>query len=73
MTDLEKLRVLLPHWIEHNHSHVAEFTKWAGLVKAGDNRQIARLIEEAIDHLQKADRVLDLALERLGGPLDHQH
>jgi hypothetical protein len=25
ITDLEKLRVLLPHWIERNTEHAAEF------------------------------------------------
>ena len=25
VTDLEKLRVLLPHWVEHNAEHAAEF------------------------------------------------
>jgi hypothetical protein len=29
ITDPEKLRVLLPHWIEHNAEHAAEFRQWA--------------------------------------------
>ena len=28
MDNLEKLRILLQHWIEHNGGHVAEFAKW---------------------------------------------
>jgi len=28
-TDLDKLRVLLPHWIEHNEEHAASFESWA--------------------------------------------
>jgi len=27
--DLAKLRILLPHWIEHNEEHAASFQRWA--------------------------------------------
>ena len=30
MTGRDKLRALLPHWIEHNAEHAAEFRLWAG-------------------------------------------
>lgn len=29
MNDLEKLQVLLPHWIEHNAEHADELSSWA--------------------------------------------
>ena len=28
MNELEKLGVLIPHWIEHTQNHAAEFEKW---------------------------------------------
>ena len=28
MNEVEKLRVLIPHWIEHNQEHAAEFRHW---------------------------------------------
>ena len=31
MTGQDKLRTLLPHWIEHNAEHAADFRLWAGL------------------------------------------
>jgi hypothetical protein len=30
MDEIEKLRVLLPHWIEHNGEHAGEFREYAG-------------------------------------------
>jgi hypothetical protein len=27
--DIEKLKILLPHWIEHNQEHAQEFRTWA--------------------------------------------
>lgn len=67
MEDAEKLRVLLPHWIEHNGEHAGEFREWAQ--KAGPARDAlldaARFLEQANTRLQKA-------LGQLGGPLE-QH
>jgi len=59
--------VLLPHWIEHNGEHAAEFREYAersGQVKA---RLLAatQLMEEASAQLRDA-------LAELGGPLDHR-
>jgi len=65
-TDLEKLRVLLPHWIEHNVEHAGEFRTWAERGgKAGEQ------ILEAAQYLELANQALGKALETLGGPLEH--
>jgi hypothetical protein len=29
MDETDKLRVLIPHWIDHNNEHAAEFRGWA--------------------------------------------
>lgn len=82
MKDVDKLRVLLPHWIEHNQGHGAEFFRWAETLTA-DAPEIAGLLRRASDALQSAHRSLEEALERAGGPLaapghetceaDHHH
>lgn len=78
MDNLEKLRVLLPHWLEHNASHGQEFSHWAQLVE-GDNQEIAALLQRAAASLQAADASLREALHRAGdgrpghGPHDHHH
>ena len=65
-TDLEKLRVLLPHWIEHNAEHADEFRMWAERgKKAGED------ILEAAQHLELANQALKKALDKLGGSLEH--
>jgi len=28
-SEVDKLRILLPHWIEHDMEHAAEFRRWA--------------------------------------------
>ena len=66
--DVKKLRVLLPHWIEHNGEHAIGFRDWAE--RAGPARD-ALLAAAAI--LEQANGPLAEALELLGGPLEHPH
>jgi len=77
LSDIEKLQVLLPHWLEHNKSHGTEFFKWAEIISATGDTATAALIRQAAEHLQEADEALSQALESIGGPLkghaDHHH
>ena len=68
MNETDKLRVLLPHWIEHNGEHAAEFRAWADRAGAarGALLEAARLVEEANARLEDA-------VEQLGGSLAHDH
>jgi len=68
MNELEKLRVLIPHWIEHNQEHANEFRKWAE--QGGD---AAPEILAAADNLKQASTALEIALEKLGGGLEYHH
>lgn len=76
-TTVEKLRVLLPHWIEHNHNHAAEFTKWAGLARAERSGKLAGILEQAAASIVATDELLQNALVEAGGPTpgshDHHH
>ncbi|HET98276.1 MAG TPA: hypothetical protein ENN98_06235 [Desulfurivibrio alkaliphilus] len=64
---VEKLRVLLPHWIEHNQGHAAEFRKWSAAARAEDCKEPATLIDRAAELLEEVDRLLSEALTRAGG------
>ena len=68
MEGIDKLRVMLPHWIEHNGEHAEEFRDWAERAGAARNALLdaARLLEEANNRLQEG-------LDGLGGPLEHHH
>lgn len=75
MKEIEKFKVLIPHWIEHNRSHEAEFARWAEISRSSGNNEVADLISRAIDHMRDANEDLALALEKVGGPVvdDHHH
>jgi len=66
MNQVKKLRVLIPHWIKHNQEHAAEFRRWAAEAKGA-----AADIMEAADGMDKVNVALQVALEKLGGPLDY--
>ena len=68
MDEIEKLRVLLLHWIEHNGEHAYEFRRYAPRagVAGGKLLEAARLLAEA-------NTRLSAALDELGGPLEHHH
>jgi hypothetical protein len=60
MNDIEKLRVLIPHWIEHNQEHANEFRRWA--MTAGE---AAASLLAAAEAMQQVDQILKNALEKL--------
>lgn len=69
MEERKKLRILLPHWIEHNGEHAGEFRDWAE--RAGPARDA---LLAAADLVEQANGRLEAALEQLGGPLEyHAH
>jgi hypothetical protein len=72
VTEQDKLRIMLGHWIEHNREHAAEFLRW--LDRAGP---AAPELQAAAQGMEASSQRLAQALERLGGPLtaaaDHEH
>ena len=74
MDDLDKIRVLLPHWIEHNIGHGKEFASWADVLALRDRDDLASLLNKAEASIQEADSYLREALEKAGGALEgHGH
>jgi hypothetical protein len=66
-TDQDKLRVLLPHWIEHNAEHAAEFRTWAEKARVLGWEDVAEQIDLAAKELGWVNEALSAALDKLGG------
>lgn len=74
MNNTEKLRILLPHWIEHNDEHGREFQRWAKAMEEDGNTETAEALVKAAAMAAEVSRALDKALKLAGGPLgDHSH
>ncbi|MDR9501460.1 MAG: hypothetical protein RI601_06650 [Desulfurivibrionaceae bacterium] len=72
-TNLEKLRILLPHWVEHSHSHQAEFNKWLEVARAEGQTEAAGEIHRALGLMAETEKALERALELLGGKAEGHH
>ena len=68
MNELEKLRVLIPHWIEHNNEHAEELRRWAELAEHAAPEIIA-----SAETMVQVNAFLKKALEKLGGRLHAHH
>lgn len=56
--DIETLRILLAHWIEHNKSHEENFREWAEKSEKLGKARVAELISKAADSLNAASLYL---------------
>ena len=62
-SEIEKFKILLDHWIEHNKEHGEEFRDWAE--KAGGLGEV-RVKEEMLDAAQYIDKASESLLRALG-------
>jgi len=70
MDDRTKVRVMLPHWLDHNEGHGKEFLAWADKLRQAGEREAAEALAQAAASLDEAQQSLDEALRLLGGPLE---
>ena len=64
-TEMEKLEILLKHWVEHNEEHAEEFGEWAEKAKVLGNIVVHDDILSAVEKMRKANEYLLRALENL--------
>ena len=58
--DVERFRVLLEHWIEHNAVHGAEFEKWSRRAQDANLDEVAVSIDAAAESIRVVnDRLRD--------------
>lgn len=68
MDNVEKLRVMLQHWIDHNQGHVEEFEKWRKTMADEGQMVLADHITEAVRSMASVNAQLGKALHAAGGP-----
>ena len=77
MDNVEKLRVMLQHWIEHNKGHMEEFEKWRATMTGEGKTSLAGHIAKALEMMAGMNEELHQALHEAGGhhhdDADHHH
>jgi nickel/cobalt exporter len=64
-SEIEKLKILLNHWIEHNKQHGEEFREWAEKARALGEVAVQKEMLGAAQYMDKASESLLRALEEL--------
>lgn len=64
-SEIEKLKILLDHWIEHNKEHGDEFREWAQKAKDFGEAVVQEDMLDAAQYMDKASESLLRALEEL--------
>ncbi len=62
-TEMEKLRVLIEHWAEHNHEHADTYMQWAEKVKASGDTNLYEMLREIAVETKKMNALFDKARE----------
>ena len=63
--DLARLRILLPHWIEHNDEHAEGFREWAAKARELGLEAVAEQLEVAAEQMAAGGQSLTTALQKL--------
>jgi G3E family GTPase len=63
--ETQRLKALISHWIEHNIGHLEKMREYAKLAEAEDAIEVAKYLNEAVNHMQKSINSLELALKHL--------
>ena len=63
--NLTRLRLLVPHWIEHNQDHAMGFRDWAQAAREAGLDSVASKIEAAAIQMEACSQILSLALDDL--------
>ncbi|MBI5026088.1 MAG: ABC transporter ATP-binding protein [Nitrospirae bacterium] len=61
MTDLEKLKKLLEHWMQHNTEHAKTYTEWAGKAEAMGENELAKTLKEIADETARMEKLFQKA------------
>jgi len=65
VSNIEKLKILMPHWINHNNDHIRENEKWLKKTIGLGLKDVGHELREAIEILKMANRHMEVASKKL--------
>jgi hypothetical protein len=63
MTELEKLKHLLEHWMEHNEAHVKTYSEWAAKAESLGEADLYEVMKQIVEESRKLNGLFSKALE----------
>jgi len=67
MDEIEKLKRLLPHWMEHNDDHAESYRKWAERIGSSGNEELSGILDKLYHETRKLNELLEKALKIVAG------
>lgn len=65
MNDIDKLKHLLHHWIEHNETHARTYSEWASKAASLEEKELAGILAQIADESKKIEELFKKALESI--------
>jgi hypothetical protein len=65
MSEREKLRHLLHHWMEHNLEHAEVYREWAGKASSLGDEELSQILGRVYDETKKLNQLFEEALKRV--------
>jgi len=65
MNELEKLKVLLPHWMGHNNEHAESYRDWAEKVSSLGNEELSKILFSLSHETRKLNELFEEAMKKI--------
>ena len=66
MNDMQKLKVLLAHWMDHNREHAEAFHQWAQRAEECGSGEVASRLQTAAQEMKSLNERLRAARDLIG-------
>ena len=63
MTELEKLKHLLKHWIEHNDAHIKTYSEWASRTGSLGEKELSGILNQIVEESKRLNALFSKASE----------
>ena len=64
---MQKLKILLPHWADHNTEHVRTYMEWAQKAESAGADGLALVLKEIADEGERLTALFEKAKKMLEG------
>ncbi len=65
MTELEKLKHLIKHWMEHNDAHVQTYKEWASKAGSLGKPELSEILKHIAEETKKQEELFKKALKSI--------
>lgn len=64
MNELEKLKKLLQHWLEHNDEHAEVYREWAGKISFAGKKELSEVLDRLHSETKKLNVLFKDAIKK---------